>query len=103
MDGQVSKPRRLAESTENGLVSDPQKMRAIVEHSRARAEKASETAVNKELVASVLVQLWTDEDGVESLTVMGDEGASTLELKGLLHDGLYALAHQGEQGYVPSQ
>lgn len=103
MDGQMSKPRRLAESTENSLVSDPQKMRALVEHRRDQARKSVEPAATKDLVASVLVQLWVDQDGIESLTVMGAEGASTLELKGLLHDGLYALAHQGEQGYVPSQ
>lgn len=44
----------------------------------------------------VAVLVWENPDGTESTEIVGDL-RSQLELKGLLHDGIYLLAHQGEQ------
>jgi hypothetical protein len=55
----------------------------------------------RSLKSCVAVTIWIEEDGTETVSVVGDDDISALEIKGVLHDGLYAIAHQGEDGWVP--
>ena len=101
MDERMQLPPRLKESNEmEALISDLPAMRTIIEHHR-RSRNPSEQSTGRKLQACVQVQLWVDDDGRESIVVLGDESAGPLVLKGLLHDAVYALAHEGEPGFIP--
>jgi hypothetical protein len=75
-------------------------MTTIVE--RRRESMDIDKSRGRTLKDCVAVMIWTEEDGTETVTVVGDNNISALELKGVLHDGLYAIAHQGEEGWVPT-
>ena len=76
-------------------------MQTVIEHRRsAHSLEGSQSNNQRTLKHCVQVEMWVDDDGRESIVVQGDENASHLELKGLLHDGIYALAHEGERGFV---
>ena len=51
-------------------------------------------APGRELKGTVTVLLWQEEDGSETVEVVGKPETGVLALKGLLHDGLYALIHE---------
>jgi hypothetical protein len=76
-------------------------MQTVIEHRRStRNPEGPQPVAHREMKHCVQVELWIDDDGHESIVVQGDETAGHLELKGLLHDGIYALAHEGERGFV---
>jgi hypothetical protein len=68
-------------------------MATIVE--RRRKSHGSETTERHEetrrLRECVVVMVWEEEDGSETISVLGDAELDDLELKGVLHDGLYAM------------
>ena len=98
-------PKRLADKKhiETMLEADMPAMTTIVEHRRGTPPPDPAHTPNPErtLTRCVQVELWTEADGTECLVVAGNEHAPTLELKGLLHDGLYAMAHAGEPSFTP--
>lgn len=75
-------------------------MAEILEHKRAKVNGDSSVMRDgrkiKECVAVVLVE---EADGSETVLIVGDADAEHLELKGALHDGIYAFAHKGDPGY----
>lgn len=48
---------------------------------------------NRTLKGWVTVAMWEDESGRVSQTVMCDDNSSPLEIKGYLHDAVWATAH----------
>ena len=103
MSNNARLPQRLAGNRHVSplLAEDLPHMQSIVEHNRGKADPAESSPVRR-LRGRVEVQLWIESDGSESIAVCGGD-LTHLELKGLLHDGVYALAHQGEPGFtVPS-
>jgi hypothetical protein len=46
-----------------------------------------------------LVVEWRETDGSEYITVAGDDELTDLGIKGMLHDGIYAMAHQHDPDY----
>jgi hypothetical protein len=90
-----------AKQVRNDLLDDLPQMVKIVEHRRMATPAAPSTSM-RELKDCVQVELWVDADGCENLVVRGSENASHLMLKGLLHDGVYALAHAEEPGFLPT-
>ena len=94
-------PRRLAENMRaKEMVKEYlPAMATIVEHHRGvRMQEVG--GHERTLKGCVQVQVWTEADGRECIVVCGTDNVSHLELKGMLHDGVYALAHEGEPGYV---
>jgi hypothetical protein len=75
-------------------------MTTIVE--RRRKSMSIEPTAGRTLKGCVAVMVWTEADGTETVAVVGDDNISNLELKGVLHDGLYAIAHIDEESWVPS-
>lgn len=76
-------------------------MKNIVEHHRTSGPVSTVdlTETTRTLKKAVVVMVWAEADGTETLSVVGDADAEMLELKGILHDGLYAIAHADEPGY----
>lgn len=104
MDENMQLPKRLAESIQaRGIASDAlPAMTKLVEHRRSSYSTHVQHDERRALSNCVQVQLWVDGDGNESIVVVGDANATPLEIKGLLHDGLYAVAHAGEPGFAPT-
>jgi hypothetical protein len=75
-------------------------MTTIVE--RRRQSMDIDKGNGRTLKDCVAVMIWVEDDGTETVSVVGDNDIGALEIKGVLHDGLYAIAHQGEDGWVPS-
>ena len=48
---------------------------------------------DRTLAGWVAVAVWEDESGKIEHSVVGDQNSSFLELKGYLHDGVWAAAH----------
>lgn len=94
-------PRRLGEDKKvQAMLADQLPMATIVDHRRNNRGEPTTAVGPRTLKTSVQVQVWCEADGSEWIVVTGDESVSNLELKGLLHDGIYALAHEGEPGYT---
>ena len=55
--------------------------------------EAIQSTDDRKLCAWVTVAVWEDEDGTVSHSLVGDDHSSFLELKGYLHDGVWAAAH----------
>ena len=73
-------------------------MATIVERQRANhAEPDRENGgkPQRKLRECVAVMVWEEPDGSETVTVVGNPEMGDVELKGVLHDGLYAMAHKG--------
>ena len=75
-------------------------MRTILEHNRGISSSTAGSSEGRTLKGCVQVQLWTEADGTESIVITGTNDASHLELNAMLHDGVYAMAHQGEPGFI---
>lgn len=75
-------------------------MDEILEHSRSGSSESPHAPKGprkvKECVAVMLVE---EVDGSETLMIVGDSDAPHLQLKGVLHHGIYAMAHEGEPGF----
>lgn len=78
-------------------------MATIVEHQRTKGSTSeqSRNGSNRKVREAVTVVVFEEEDGTETVSVLGDAESSSLELKGVLHDGLYAMAHEGDDDYTP--
>lgn len=76
-------------------------MAQILEHTRQNTTVDVTDAVRgrrvKECVAVMLVE---EPDGSETVHIVGDASAGHLQLKGMLHDAIYAFAHKGEPGFT---
>ncbi len=83
-------------------------MHTIVEHRRSQRGSASNGSITNEsrparrLRECVGVLVWEEADGSETISVVGESKLAPLQMQGVLHDALYVLAHQGEEGYVSS-
>ena len=101
MDEYRRLPRRLSADQEvKALLNDQlPKMQTIVDHSRKNTTTRPDPSEARTLKCCVQVQLWAEADGTESLVVVGTNSVPHLELKALLHDGIYAMAHEGEPGF----
>lgn len=89
---------RLETTAIDELIPELPVMRKILEHRRSRLNPRTDPRTGRTLLSCVQVQLWVDDEGRESIVVLGGEGSANLELKGLLHDGVYALAHEDQAG-----
>jgi hypothetical protein len=76
-------------------------MTTVVERRRG-SMSFEQPKAGRTLKGCVAVMIWIEEDGTETVSVVGDDSISPLELKGVLHDGLYAIAHADEEDWVPS-
>lgn len=96
-------PRRLADAklTEDMLEDHLPTLSKIVEHSRKNSSDESPPSKGRFLKECVTVEVWQEADGSESIVVVGDSKLESLELKGVLHDGIYALAHRGDPAWAP--
>lgn len=92
-------PSRLAENVavRERLIEQLPELERIHEQRRAPLDRPDGSRdgerVMKRLVAVVV---WEEPDGSEAVEVVGRHDISHLELKGLLHDGIYLLAHQND-------
>jgi hypothetical protein len=79
-------------------------MATIVEHQRSnpRATDGTEGKRERRVLEAVAVVVFEESDGTETIEVVGDVSVGSLELKGVLHDGLYAMAHKGDEGFAPA-
>jgi hypothetical protein len=76
-------------------------MEAILEHTRQNRDgTAPATPDGRRIKECVAVMLVEEADGSETVHVVGDAGTPHLQLKGILHDAIYAFAHEGEPGYT---
>jgi hypothetical protein len=93
------KPRRLAEADqlEQQLI---ERAGLRVQHNRRASGSHSEPQGDRTLKGTLEVQLWQEMDGSESVVVTGGPSLNDLEMKGLLHDAVYVMAHRGEEGFI---
>ena len=82
------------------LASHPEISAALETRTRTTHEEmqkgvcdAIQNTDERKLAAWVAVCVWEDSDGKVSHSVIGDDHSSFLELKGYLHDGVWAAAH----------
>jgi hypothetical protein len=83
-------PRRLAESRAmseklGDEVAHPFNILADGSPEEVRSER--------ELTCSITINVWTDADGHESVEIESSHDISPLAVKGILHDGIFAIAH----------
>ena len=76
----------------------------VVEHHRmnngnGNKHPLARPAGSRKLKECVAVMIWEEEDGTETVSVVGDPEITELEVKGVLHDAVYAVAHVGEEGF----
>ena len=69
-------------------------MTKVIEHRRPEQPMRNEEAHDRRLKQCVAVMVWEEADGTESVVVVGDDHLQELGLKGVLHDAVYALAHE---------
>ena len=82
------------------LAEQIDEMATIVErHRNTHAPTASitEGEPKRKLRECVAVMVWEEVDGSETVTVVGNPELGDVELKGVLHDGIYAMTHKPEQ------
>lgn len=93
-------PKRLSEGdrVRNLVEQHLDSMVEFVEHQHGTRHDGPSADQRRIMKCAVVVQ-WQDPDGSEYITVAGDGDLGALGLKGILHDGLYALAHEGEPGF----
>ena len=98
----TTKPKRLAEAsnTRRAIAQDLAERRELVVHNRPASGDISESTDGPVRKGYVLVEVWQEADGSESIVVCGDAEMKELEIKGLLHDGVYSIAHRGEAGFT---
>ena len=92
--GDPKMPARL-ESTrraEEMLGTDIDAMTAIVEH-HGRGHIPTDAPMGRKMKQRVAVVVWEEPDGTETVCIVSDTDLTNLEMKGILHDGIYALAH----------
>ena len=97
--------RRLREQqlTHERLMARALDLKKIVEHRRSAPHVGNGSERPERLLRGCIhVELWVESDGSESVVVNGSRHGTTLELKGLLHDAIYALAHEAEPGFTTS-
>lgn len=76
-------------------------MAQILEHNRKSTTiDVTEVVEGRRVKECVAVMLVEEADGSETVHIVGDAGVGHLELKGMLHDAIYAFAHQGEPGFT---
>lgn len=76
-------------------------MEAIVENRRISLNGQRPEGRARKLKGCVAVLVWEEPDGSERTEVVGSGASSSLHLKGLLHDGIYLLAHKDDEGFAP--
>ncbi|HYN35536.1 MAG TPA: hypothetical protein VEV82_01025 [Actinomycetota bacterium] len=105
MENGNQEPRRLADAklTEDMLEDHLPTLSKIVEHSRKSSSDENAPPTGRFLKECVTVEVWQEADGSESIVVVGDSKLESLVLKGVLHDGIYALAHRGDPAWAPKQ
>ena len=69
-------------------------MTKVIEHHRPEQPNRVPEAHDRYLKQCVAVMVWEEADGTESVVVVGDDHLRELGLKGVLHDAIYALAHE---------
>ena len=75
-------------------------MAEVLEHTRPNGNgHTGVTRDGRRIKECVAVMLVEEPDGSETVLIMGDADTEHLELKGVLHDGIYALAHKGDPGF----
>ncbi len=76
-------------------------MAEVVEHTRAcHTAGPSMLRDGRKVKECVAVMLVEEVDGSETVMILGDADAERLELKGMLHDGIYAFSHLGDPDYT---
>ena len=75
-------------------------MGEVLEHKRPnRTAGSSMLRDGRKVKECVAVMLVEEADGSETVMILGDADAERLELKGILHDGIYAFSHMGDPDY----
>ena len=80
------------------LASSMDDMVSIIE--RHRGPSHSTRQGERHMKECVTVQVWMEADGSETVTVIGDPDMTALQMKGILHDGVYAVAHADEDVFT---
>ena len=70
-------------------------MVTVVERRRSFSDQPGGNGERK-LRETVAVRVWEEADGSETIEIVGDQGLDSLEMKGVLHDAIYALAHDDD-------
>jgi inorganic pyrophosphatase/exopolyphosphatase len=81
-------------TTRKMLDEHMEQMVEVVDHHRQAHHEKHE---GRKIIECVTVIMWEEPDGNETISVIGDDNLNPLELKGLLHDAIYAMAHEDEQ------
>ena len=71
-------------------------MVTVVERHRSYDNDEPSGNGERKLKETVAIRIWEETDGSETIEVVGDRGLDSLEMKGVLHDAIYALAHDGD-------
>ena len=76
-------------------------MAQILEHTRGNGTiDGTDELRGRRVKECVAVMLVEEPDGSETVHIVGDASVGHLELKGMLHDAIYAFAHKGEPGFT---
>ena len=79
------------------VAADPEIATAIANARHEKMQRSVSQALqatdDRKLAGWVAVAVWEDETGQIDHSVVGDQNSSFLELKGYLHDGVWAAAH----------
>ena len=94
-------PRRLSESRATAAKMADE-MTAIHDDREVSKRWHAHSDEDPTLRCAVTVQVWEDADGCSCVEVLSTDGVSLLEVKGILHDALYSLAHH-EPSVVPQR
>ena len=83
------------------LAEKLEEMETIIEHNRSNAQSRPGNGSGRKVRDAIAVVVFEEEDGSETVSVVGNSDVGELELKGVLHDGLYAMTHLGEEDFSP--
>lgn len=86
-------PVARAVASHPGVAAAIDARKSTHEEMQQKVSDAIQDTQARKLTAWVAVAVWENEDGTMSHEVVGDDHSSFLELKGYLHDGVWAAAH----------
>lgn len=100
--GKFDKPRRLAnaEAAVDLLREHLPAMAEMFERERHMTPAEGGSGEGRKVRECAVVMICEESDGTQSVVVLGDSDQTHLEIKGILHDGIYAIAHADEMRAV---
>jgi hypothetical protein len=77
-----------------GSRTTAEKLGHIILELRDRDETADSPNTTRSLKDSISIDVWVDDSGKECVEIISARDVDPLEVKGILHDALYALANK---------